>query len=397
MIIVNYENKLPDLSDDFFSFCDSVLKKSSHILEVQNLTVEEIEAYLETLLVPTNGDLKALAHLLLSKSGGSPFHLKELVSYSASNSLFYFDDDLYIWQWNLDNLKLKLNITENMADSLIENLSSLPMEMMDILTACSMMGHQFELLHIERTLKHNNFDINILKLVEMQYLMPLQVSATKKKRTSSFTNRPTLYQKSSMYEMSSPRIRLAVLDGITSQQRGVYCSNLVLTAKELSLSLAKYQYDEFLVTCNENINEIEDPIVLETLFQINLTLARYSIRTGNVKDGLFDYTHANTIMKKNPMLLWKNIPEETFEMRAEFARLLLQYNAAGLESIQDIIDELESKTLDKRKKLLVIVLKLRISEFRSDYGIIICMLNNFVRIYGLFRKENSFRIFYYFF
>jgi transcriptional accessory protein Tex/SPT6 len=128
-----------------------------------------------------------------------------------------------------------------------------------------------------------------------------------------------------------------------------------------------------------------------------LTLARYSIRTGNVKDGLFDYTHANTIMKKNPMLLWKNIPEETFEMRAEFARLLLQYNAAGLESIQDIINELESKTLDKRKKLLVIVLKLRISEFRSDYGIIICMLNNFVRIYGLFRKENSFRIFYYFF
>ena len=370
MIVVNYDNSPCEVSDRFFTFCSNMLKEDYHVLELQNLTVHEISTYLSTLLIPTNGDLNRLAELLISKCGGNPFYLKELITFCVTSNLFYFDEDKYVWQWSFDALKEKLKITENVADLLVNQLDSLSKEMIDILTAASMMGAHFELLHIERTVKICEFDSNIAKLVEMRYLAPLQTSAIKKKRTSSFSNRPTLFQKSILYEITSPRIRLAILDNLSVQQRGIYCTNLVLSAKDLGLSLAKYQYDEFLISCNENIDAINDATVLETLFGINLTLARYSNRTGNTKDGLSDFRHCDTIMMKNAAIIWETVPEDAFEMKAEYARLLLQNNAADGKTIQSIISELETKQNSKQKRLIVIVLTLRFLELQSDYGIL---------------------------
>lgn len=367
MIIFHYDYQLVDVSNQFCAFAEALLLEGYHSLELQNLTLNEITVYLGSLLIPTNGNLTELAELLYKKCGGNPYYLKELVSFCATNSLFNFDDDIYVWVWNLENLRCKLKITENVANDLVERLNTLPKEIMDILSAASIMGSQFELLHIERTLEDSNFGTHVAKLVEMQYFTDMQLSAVKKKSTSSFNNRHTLFQKSSMYEISSPRIRSAILDSLSREQRGIYCTKLVLMAKVLGLSLAKYQYDDFLIFCNEAIEVIDNAIVIETLFSVNLTLARFSMRSGNFKDALSDFSHANTIMMKKAEMIWAHVPEEAFEMRSEYVRLLLQYNATDLNTIRSIILDLESTQNSRKKQLTVIVLRLRLLELESDY------------------------------
>ncbi|MEG4321086.1 MULTISPECIES: AAA family ATPase [unclassified Microcoleus] len=87
---------------------------------------------------------KPLAELLLAKTQGNPFFLKEFLQSLYTENLLYFDFISGSWQWNLEQIQAR-GITDNVVELMTQKIQKLPQLTQEVLKMAACIGNQFDL------------------------------------------------------------------------------------------------------------------------------------------------------------------------------------------------------------------------------------------------------------
>ena len=108
------------------------------------LALSDISALIAETLNATPEIVQGLAKLVLEKTGGNPFFIKEFVKSLYTDSLLDFDYNKNCWKWNLEEIKGQ-NITDNVVELMAGKIQKLPAETQEILKIAACIGNDFEL------------------------------------------------------------------------------------------------------------------------------------------------------------------------------------------------------------------------------------------------------------
>ena len=87
---------------------------------------------------------KPLAELVLAKTQGNPFFLKEFLQSLYTENLLDFDYLSSSWQWNLDQIQAR-GITDNVVELMTQKIQKLPELTQEVLKTAACIGNQFDL------------------------------------------------------------------------------------------------------------------------------------------------------------------------------------------------------------------------------------------------------------
>ena len=87
---------------------------------------------------------KPLAELLLAKTQGNPFFLKEFLQSLYTENLLHFDFLSGSWQWDLDQIQAQ-GITDNVVELMTQKIQKLPELTQKVLKTAACIGNQFDL------------------------------------------------------------------------------------------------------------------------------------------------------------------------------------------------------------------------------------------------------------
>jgi predicted ATPase len=87
---------------------------------------------------------KPLAELVLAKTQGNPFFLKEFLQSLYTENLLDFDFLSGSWQWNLEQIQAR-GITDNVVELMTQKIQKLPELTQEVLKTAACIGNQFDL------------------------------------------------------------------------------------------------------------------------------------------------------------------------------------------------------------------------------------------------------------
>lgn len=122
--------------------------KTKHVI-VEELTIGNLsqeatyQMISETLSCPDE-TCRELSEVVYSKTQGSPFFVRQMLSSIHERGLLYFDQRAFEWKWNLNGIQ-QLNITDNVVELMAGKIQRLPNVTQEILRKAGGIGNRFSL------------------------------------------------------------------------------------------------------------------------------------------------------------------------------------------------------------------------------------------------------------
>ena len=145
------------------------------ILELGPLRSEFLRDWLADTFKMFDSNVLAFAKIIVSKTGGNPYFIKQFVEKLYSAEAIYFDREGWVWRWD-EKKAIEQTITENTIGVLVESFRSLPPEVLNVLCHAACLGETFSLDEFlivgegdESVLKEG-----LLRLHELEMIIPLQ-------------------------------------------------------------------------------------------------------------------------------------------------------------------------------------------------------------------------------
>lgn len=125
-------------------FLESLANRENPSLcrSLEHLRQEDIEQILSRTLAHDRKQVADLAQIALEKTGGNPFFLKQFLHSLYRKKIIFFSGETKSWQWD-DDAVSSCQLTSNIADHIIQDLSSLPPEVLKMLKTASCLGSRF--------------------------------------------------------------------------------------------------------------------------------------------------------------------------------------------------------------------------------------------------------------
>ncbi|MBF0240445.1 MAG: AAA family ATPase [SAR324 cluster bacterium] len=117
---------------------------SMHSVLLEPLDEEHIHLMLTEMFHRAQSDTLPLAQLLLKKTGGNPFFLKQLLNSLHQEGLIEFVPSTLNWEWELSRI-LTSGISENVVDLMVNQLNRAEPSTQAILKSASVLGRTFDL------------------------------------------------------------------------------------------------------------------------------------------------------------------------------------------------------------------------------------------------------------
>ncbi len=121
------------------------LKKSKLIIEPLELSplksTDIIQLLSDTFHTPEN-EVASLAQLIMQKTSGNPFFVKQFLRSIHEDGLLTFNPDQIRWQWNIKQLEDE-KITDNVVELMIGRLKKLPSHTQNVLKLAACLGNTF--------------------------------------------------------------------------------------------------------------------------------------------------------------------------------------------------------------------------------------------------------------
>ena len=112
-------------------------------LSVKPLPQQAVQELIQDAFYGPPKQTEELANLLFRKTEGNPFFTLQLLKLLYEEDLFYFDKERGCWMAKLDAIK-RVKVSENVADLMINKLTSLPADVLRVLTVGSAMESRFD-------------------------------------------------------------------------------------------------------------------------------------------------------------------------------------------------------------------------------------------------------------
>ena len=111
-------------------------------LELKTLDLGSLTELLSETLGIDSADIRDLATVILRKTDGNSFFIKEFVSAVYEQGSVEFDPATHGWRWDIEGIE-KMRITDNVADLLNTRIGALPKTTIEILSIAACMGASF--------------------------------------------------------------------------------------------------------------------------------------------------------------------------------------------------------------------------------------------------------------
>jgi len=146
LLIGAYRDKEIDSHHPLLTILDKLRAHDEHIDEIilGPLGTEETAELLEHTLSSDRESVRPLAELILSKTAGNPFFLKQFLLSLCEHKLIVFDTHKGCWLWEIQQIK-NSEMTDNVADLLVSKIMKLTEETQFSLKLAACIGNQFDL------------------------------------------------------------------------------------------------------------------------------------------------------------------------------------------------------------------------------------------------------------
>ncbi|MGL4378958.1 MAG: ATP-binding protein, partial [Microcoleaceae cyanobacterium] len=153
------------------------LRKSQVIINqitLSDLGLEDIMRMLVDTLKSDRARVQSLGELVLKKTGGNPFFVKQFLKLLYTEHLIDFAYDEQIWQWNQARIEAQ-DITDNVVELMIGKLKKLPKATQSILQLAACIGANFDLHTLSVIGKTTPSEIftNLMPAIDSRLILPL--------------------------------------------------------------------------------------------------------------------------------------------------------------------------------------------------------------------------------
>ena len=117
---------------------------------------------------------RAFAQLLLEKTGGNPFFLKQFLRSLHSDDLLDFDREARQWRWDLAEIR-RQDRTDNVIDLMVRSLRRLSPESQKILGVAACVGNQFRLSVLEQVVERRKQEVveDLWEAIGQGFVVPI--------------------------------------------------------------------------------------------------------------------------------------------------------------------------------------------------------------------------------
>jgi predicted ATPase/DNA-binding CsgD family transcriptional regulator/GAF domain-containing protein len=335
-------------------------KKQSNRKHIPLMPLEwnQVKRLVAEILHTDTKSSSSLSKILYKKSGGNPFLLVQLLTLIHDEGLLYFDKQKGCWEWELEAIQ-KLQPAEDMLESLLKKLQSLPAKTFEIIKLASCIG--------------NMFDLNTLAAVcgkslkeTASCLMPavlegLVLTEENQKTSLSLTYPETNYF---IYEFLDDRIRQAAYSLIPENEK---CEKHLTIGRLLLQKTACSSLENKILPImshfNRSLNLIHDTAERMKLSEYNLLAGRKVKSSADHASALQYFRLGRTLLPDNA---WEDAYLLTLDLHLELAQA--EYLSANVKSAEELFDTAIEKSKDKLEQASIYGLKVGLYAGTGKYS-----------------------------
>ncbi len=146
MFIGTYRDNEVDASHPLIRSLDKIHKNNGKIefIKLENIDVYAVSQMIADIVSRPEQEVHQLAALVHEKTQGNPFYTIEFLKHCHDKGLLYYNESALKWDWNETGI-YNSQISDNVADYLIEKIETLPAATRDLVKIAACIGNQFDI------------------------------------------------------------------------------------------------------------------------------------------------------------------------------------------------------------------------------------------------------------
>jgi histidine kinase len=147
LILGAYRDNEVNASHPLMLFLNKLNNQASaktHVITLKELDHDQVNQYIADTLRLHPENTHELTGLIMNKTHGNPFFIKQFIKKLAEDNLIYFDSNTSKWCWNSESISA-MNVTENVVDLMVGKIQKLPDETKQTLQLASCIGSGFDI------------------------------------------------------------------------------------------------------------------------------------------------------------------------------------------------------------------------------------------------------------
>jgi diguanylate cyclase (GGDEF)-like protein len=307
-----------------------------HQITLSNLGLEDIMRMLADTLKSDRARVQLLGELVLKKTGGNPFFVKQFLKLLYTEHLIDFAYDEQIWEWDQARIEAQ-DITDNVVELMIGKLKKLPKATQSILQLAACIGANFDLHTLSVIGKTTPSEIftNLMPAIDSGLILPL-----------SELDEQLLIQN---YQFLHDRVEQAAYSLIPEEQKKATHLQIGQLLQENSSEMEKEE-KLFDIVGHFNLG-----IELITQTDQREALAKLNLKAGRKAKNATAYAAAKNYLQTGILLLAPNCWQTQYELAlnlyvaaAESAYLNGDFNGGMDDKVEPVLENAQT-ILDKVK------------------------------------------------
>jgi len=292
--------------------------------------------------------VKPLAELVLLKTGGNPFFLREFLDSLCTEDLLQFEPTSLSWQWDIKDIQ-KRGFTDNVVELMTGKIKRLPLETQNILKIGAAIGNKFELPLISsfESISLREIVDNLDIAVSENLVMPLD---TRENIELALLKTPNY--ELPQYKFIHDRIQQAAYSLIPDEQKHLTHYQLgQILLQQISPEAREERIFELVNQLNDGISLVTQPSAQVELAVLNLTACRKA-RTSAAYQAAREYASIGlSLLGENPWQKYYQMTHAFYELQAELAFLCTDFEQ--MEYFIDMVIAESQSVLDTVKVYII--------------------------------------------
>ncbi len=308
------------------------------------LEFEDISALLKDTF-GTN-EVNDLGQLVLQKTAGNPFFVKELLRFLETNHSIQYNTDKGHWDWNIETIK-KQNITQNVVELMADKIKTLSEKARSALSIAAALGAEFDLKVLSQVLQKEEGKVGNdlsealnLDMINISRKVHQQISLLSQGFT---TDQPVLYS------FSHDRIQQAAYEQIPKHELPFLHLRIAKLGQALDL-------EELVGHYNQAWQHITDEKEKRQVIRWNIDLAKKA-KSSTAHQSALDYLQAAERLAK-PICTWESdslLFYELYREKAECLCMVLHFAQA-----EELFGQILAHTQDRELQASIYCLKAKL-------------------------------------
>lgn len=325
-------------------------KTSIQQIHLKTLEIDDLKQLLQDAIRSESTEIDALATILLHKTEGNPFFLKQFLQDLVERGLVAFDESCRCWQWNLQPIT-EMNVPDNAVDYISDKLKHLPVGTIHVLGRAAFLGGRFDLdtLVCITGLSAQELSETLGTAVHESLLQPVSGGSI-------------------WYRFQHDRIQQAAYDLVSEAERPDLHLRIGRLLRDRMKAGGEGNLFEAVNQLNMALERIAHPEQRLELAELNLQAGIKAKQSTAYETALGYFRNATALLGED---CWDNHYPLAFSAYKEQAES--EYLCAYFETANDLFNLLMQKSITNLDKALVCTMMIQLESNKDNYEEVIAL------------------------